>query len=231
MDNRGAWPNQALPTTSFDWLNHADDLIAAIETKYQQPIIGMGHSIGATVTALAALKRPELFTKLVLIDSASVTNKFASVFATSLPQWLSFKVFNFIKRTHNRQSLWPSKQHFMDNYRNHPTYRLFTEQALCDYAEHGLREQDNGQFELVFNPHWESFNFRKVHYLWEALRKITHPTLLLRAEHSYMYSQAKFDQLNSRLPDNITPQIIPSAHHLVTHEMPEALATQIFDWI
>jgi len=231
MDNRGAWPNQALPHRHFNWQNHADDLIEAIETRYQQPVIGMGHSIGGTVTALAALKRPDLFTKLVLIDAASTPSKFISMMTANSPQWLAFKLFKFIKRTHHRRKIWPSRQAFVANYQHHPTYRLFTEQAFADYAQHGLLERDDGQFELAFNPHWESFNFRKVHFLWDALNKTTHPTLLLRAEHSYMYSQTRFEELNRNLPDNINAHTITGAHHLVSHEMPDALATQIQAWI
>ncbi len=231
MDNRGAWPKQALPKSSFSWQDHADDLIEAIELQYTAPIIGMGHSIGATITALAAVKRPDLFSKLILIDSATLPSKAASMISANMPEWLSFMFFKFIKRTHNRQRIWPSKQAFIDNYRAHPTYRLFTDQAFRDYVEHGLFENEHGQFELTFNPHWESFNFRRVHYLWATLLKTAHPTLLLRAENSYMYSQDQFDKLNSKLPSNINAQTIAGGNHLAPLEIPKESANQINLWL
>jgi pimeloyl-ACP methyl ester carboxylesterase len=231
MNCRGAWPNQAPPPAAFKWDNHADDLIAAIESQHQSPVIGMGHSLGGTVTLLAAIKRPELFSKLVIIEPASLPFKFISRVYHLIPQWISFKLFEFIERTHQRQRIWSTRDAFIEKYQNHPTYRLFTETAMRDYAESGLIQRDDGQYELLFKPEWESFNFRRVHYLWDALEKTTHPTLLLRAEHSSLYSQSQFDTRNSRLAQNIMPQIIKGASHLATHETPVQLSEQIISWL
>jgi len=231
MDFRGGWPNQALPKNSYSWQDHADDLIAAIETQYTQKVIGMGHSIGGSVTLLAAVKRPDLFKALVIIEAASMPFNIPAFFWQLVPQWLVFKAVPFIKGTHYRQRIWESRQAFIDNYRDHPTYRLFTDRALRDYANFGLRETTNGQFELSHNPAWESFNFRRVVYPWNALSKIRHDTLLLRAGNTYMYSQQEFDKRNRGLAKNITAQTVPEAHHLLTHEVPETTAEQIRHWL
>ena len=231
MDFRGAWPDQAPPARSFTWQHHADDLISAIETKYSQPIIGMGHSLGATVTLLAAVKRPELFSKIVAIEPATIPFASLARLYKHLPQWLVFKLVPFIRRTHARQRIWSSPQAFYYNYRKHPTYRLFTDDALKDYAKFGLQRRPDGDFELVHDPAWESFNFRRTEYLWDALGKCRLPTLVLRAEHSYLYNQLQFDQRNANLAANIQPQTIAGAHHLVTHELPDVLAGQILSWL
>ena len=231
MDSRGAWPKQPLPSNSFTWLSHADDLIAAIEMQHDKPVIGMGHSMGGTITVLAANKRPDLFSKLIIIDPASLPLAALRPIYKRLPQWLSFKLFAFIRSTHNRQRLWSSPAAFIDNYRHHPTYRQFTEQALQDYAEYGLLARADGQFELLHHPHWESFNFRRVLDLWQALSQTTHPTLLLRAEHSYLYSQKQFDRRNRSLAGNITRQTIAGTNHLLSHEAPRQLSEQLLKWL
>ena len=231
LDCRGAWPAQASPRNNFNWNDHANDLISAVESQFNEPIIGMGHSLGGTVTLLAAKKRPDLFSKLIIIDAASLPNAALSYISGIMPRWLSFKAFKFIKRTHERQRIWESQEAFYDNYKNHSTYRSFTETAFQDYVKYGLRERSDGKFELIFNPEWESHNFRKVHYLWGALKDISHPTLLLRAENTYMYSQKMFDARNKHLAPNITAQTIPATNHLVTHESPEVLSSQILKWL
>lgn len=231
MDFRGSWPDQAPPARAFTWQHHADDLISAIEAKYTQPIIGVGHSLGATVTLLAAVKRPELFSKIVAIEPATIPHPSLARLYKHLPQWLVFKLAPFIRKTHARQRIWSSPQAFYDNYRGHPTYHHFTDRALRDYAQFGLRQRAGGDFELAHNPAWESFNFRRVEYLWDVLQKCTLPTLVLRAEHSYMYSQLQFDQRNTNLAANIQPQTVVGAHHLVTHELPDVLAGQILSWL
>jgi pimeloyl-ACP methyl ester carboxylesterase len=231
IDSRGAWPEQALPCNTFTWLSHADDLIAAIELQHDKPVIGMGHSMGGTVTVLAANKRPDLFSKLIIIDPASLPFAALGPFYKRLPQRLSFKLFAFIRRTHNRQRLWPSTAAFIENYRHHPSYRQFTEQAFHDYVKYGLRERADGQFELLYHPHWESFNFRRVQDLWQALAQTTHPTLLLRAEHSYLYSQQQFDRRNRSLANNITAQTVPGTNHLLSHEAPRQLSEHLLKWL
>lgn len=231
IDSRGAWPQELDPPRKFHWNQYADDLITLIESKHNEPVIGMGHSLGGAITLLAAKKRPELFSKLVLIDPASLPSAHFDHFFRLLPQWFVFATLDWVKRTHHRQRIWESPQAFCDNYRDHSTYKRFTDQALSDYAQYGLRETESGQFELIFNPHWESLNFRKVMYLWNLLKGIEQPTLLLRAEFTNLYSQKQFDHNNQKLSKNIVPQVIEGAHHLVTHEKPEKISNQILKWL
>lgn len=231
MDGRGAWPEFMPPQSTWTWQDHADDLIAGIEFQHQKPVIGVGHSIGGTVTLLAAVKRPELFSRLVIIDAASVPSKLLGRIYPLIPQWLSFRLFKFIRGSHQRQRVWDSPIDFYENYRNHPTYRNFTEQSMRNYSEFGLRKREDGKFELCFHPSWESYNFRRVHYLWDALSKVTLPTLVLRAEHTYMYSQSQFDKRNEQLGANVVTQTIPQSSHLVPLERPTKLSEQILKWL
>ena len=51
----------------------ADVLIQFLEDTQDAPIIGIGHSQGATATAIAAAKRPDLFSQLYLIEPVTFT--------------------------------------------------------------------------------------------------------------------------------------------------------------
>lgn len=231
FDNRGVWANGEAPPWGFRWNDHANDMIQALEQNTNQPVIAVGHSIGGTVSCIAAARRPDLFSKIIIIDPASVTNARSAFISQCMPQWLSFKTLEFIRRTHHRKQIWPSREAFYENYRSHPTYKDFTNASFRNYVEHGLAKQDDGRYKLVFDPHWESYNFRKVHFLWSVLPKLTMPTLVLRAEHTYMYSQATFDKLCGQLPNNISTQVIRDGKHLAPLEQPESVAEQILDWL
>jgi len=74
MDCRGTWAECETPPPSFKMKHFADDLIQAIEQQHHKPIIGMGHSQGGFVTLLAAIKRPDLFSKIVLIEPKEAYN-------------------------------------------------------------------------------------------------------------------------------------------------------------
>lgn len=231
MDSRGAWPQRNSPPKGFSMDSFADDLINALSQQHKQSIIGMGHSHGAQLTMIAALKRPELFSKLVIIESASLPNPYIDLVYRRLPKAILFKMFPFMRGSEMRQKVWLSRQAFLDRYREHPTFKRFTEQALLDYAKHGLFEREDSSFELVFDPAWESYIFRNIEFMWKFLRKTTHPTLLIRAEHSNLYSSEQFKRYNRTLPDNIHAIEIPNTHHLIPQEQPEILFSTISEWL
>src|ERR1051325_8550267 len=63
---RPLWEN-AKPEHIQDWTPFSDDLRLFLSSQ-PDPIIGVGHSIGAIVTLRAALREPEKFRALILLD-------------------------------------------------------------------------------------------------------------------------------------------------------------------
>lgn len=232
FESRGAWPEKMEPTSGFSWAEHADDLIAFLEYQRKQsafaPIVGIGHSIGATVSAIAALKRPDLFRALVLIDPATVPGR-VMPWAMRLMPFLA-KRMDLVTRTQRRRRHWPDRNTFARYHHDKSVYRRFTDQAINDYAEAGLRENGEG-FELAYSPDWEAWNFQHTALLWPVLRKLRLPILLLRAEHSYLHPDAEFRAHCRRAPANITPVTVPGAGHMLPQEAPEALLSQISRWL
>ena len=50
------------------WDIFVDDLKNVVEQTISPPVIGIGHSLGAVTTYLAAAKYPHLFSKIILIE-------------------------------------------------------------------------------------------------------------------------------------------------------------------
>lgn len=231
MDNRGAWSERQPPPKKFSMNSFADDLISGITTQYRHPVIGMGHSHGGQITLIAALKRPELFSRLIIIECASLPNPYIDLIYRKIPKALLFKFFPLMRGSEMRKKIWPSRRVFLERYKTHPTFKRFTEKALEEYAQHGLFERGDGQFELVFDPIWESYVFRNIEFMWKFLRKTTHPTLLIRAENSNIYSSAQFQKYNKKLPANVHAIEIPNTSHLLIQEDPTLTAAHITDWL
>jgi len=231
MDCRGTWRGHELPPKNFKMEHFADDLIQAIEQKHKRPVIGMGHSQGGFVTLLAAIKRPDLFSKIVLIEPASLPYRWVDIIYPYIPTSLLYQLFPFIKGSLQRQRNWKSRQQFYDRYRNHNTYKRFTENSFINYMNHGLVNNKQGQLQLGFSPQWEAHIFRIVEFMWKYLPKVTIPTLLIRAEHSSLYSHKQFTKHNKQLPKFITTLEIPSSFHLLPLEKPHDLSTFITKWL
>jgi len=76
---RGYWydkPKAKVLTREQD----ADSLIKFLEQTQDGPVIGIGHSQGATATAMAAAKRPDLFSELYLIEPVTFTKSQALLY-------------------------------------------------------------------------------------------------------------------------------------------------------
>jgi len=65
--HRPLWPGSQ-PEEMRDWNVVADDMLRFFDERGIEEVIGVGHSLGAVATMYAAVKRPSLFRKLVLIE-------------------------------------------------------------------------------------------------------------------------------------------------------------------
>lgn len=231
MDCRAAWPKRSVAPRGFGVEDFAQDLIDGIEFSHNKPVIGLGHSHGGLVTAAAAVIRPDLFSKLVIIEGASWPNFWQSIPARLLPRELLIQMSPFIRGSHQRRAIWDSRDEFYERYQQHGTFKRFTERDLRAYAEHGLFKREDGQYELVFDPAWEAYIFCSVGFLWSFIRHLAIPTLLIRAEHSNVYTKAQFHKNNLKLGQHIEPIELADTHHLLTHEQPELVAESVLKWL
>ena len=67
MAQRPLWPGSR-PDEMHDWQLFADDLVDFLADHDLHGIIGVGHSLGAVATMMAAVGQPQLFRALVLIE-------------------------------------------------------------------------------------------------------------------------------------------------------------------
>ena len=223
--------DQMPPTKDFSFARFADELLEKIESLVQEPVIAMGHSFGAHVSLIAACKRPELFKGLVLIEPASLPNRWLDLVYRKLPKSILHKMIPMIPNTENRQRVWDDRESFKLRYQSHPTYAKMTEEAMNAYATHGLREITRDKFELVFSPFWEAHIFRQVPYVWNNLKKTDLPCLFVKAEHSNLYSSQHFLKQNRKLKPNFTGIEVPSTYHLMPLEAPKVCFDIVENWL
>jgi len=230
MDCRGIWKGHETPPRNFTLHDFANDLIQSIEIKHSSPVIGMGHSLGGSVSLIAAIKRPDLFSHLVLIEPASLPSRWVDLIYPYIPKDFLFNFVPFIKGSLNRQQFWQSPEAFYARYRQHNTFKHFTNQSFNDYISHGLTKKED-QWQLRFAPQWEAHIFCVIEFIWKYLFKISIPTLFVRAEHSKLYSHEQFTRYNKNLPTEVDCREINGAGHLLPQEAPDQTGHLIIDWL
>ncbi|WP_223193213.1 MULTISPECIES: alpha/beta fold hydrolase [Psychrobacter] len=152
----------------------ADVLIEFLEKTQDKPIIGMGHSQGATATAIAAAKRPELFSKLYLIEPVTFTKAQTWVY-NLLPRALKMTQEPF-KSTQAKQNDWQSVADYLAHLRALKAFRRIDDKHLQIFAEHSLTKTDNG-YQLIFEPKQELANYFGTPFIDDALKALSQQQL------------------------------------------------------
>lgn len=146
-----------------NWPLLRDELLANVAANFSaKQVVGVGHSLGGVLTYLAALKQPQKFSKIILLDPPLFTG--STSWALKLAKRLGFidKVTP-AGITKGRRSSWPSKQAAVDYFKGKNLFKNFTQQALEDYVAFGTQDKPAASgVELVFKPRVEIEIFRSL---------------------------------------------------------------------
>ena len=215
---RPLWPGSQ-PKSALDWHVLADDLIKGLDALNLKNIIGLGHSMGGVFTMLAAIRRPNLFRAVVLIDPVLMPPKRLHVLKWM--RWLRLGQRQpLVQSALRRRKTWPNRESCYQSWRNKPFFNKWSDESLWAYVIAGTYERENGQVELVYPSEWEAHIFATVPTnIWEFVPQLKTPATVICGEHTNVFlfeSQRRMERL---LPKTCF-QIIPDAGHLVTMERP-----------
>lgn len=217
LHNRATWPNEKMPSR-INWQMYADDLILHLDQNVAKPVIGIGHSMGASATVLAAIKRPDLFSSLVLIEPA-MTSPVISKLLPFVPFSLAKKV-QPIKHTVHKPQHWQSDNHFYEDCRQRNVFKRITDENLSLLATHSLVDNDENGKELKFPKIWEAKNYSSAPNLYKHFSRLTMPIVAIRGKPSAYFSQNSWDNMQ-RFSANATFKEDLNYGHLFPLEAPE----------
>jgi len=126
--------DSTLEFTSWDFFR--DQLLALIEYEKISSVIGIGHSLGGAVQLRTAIKRPEIFKKVIVFDPV-VANLFMAIFVKVLQNPLAKGA---IKRRKDFKGL----KVIAKAYRRHPSFKYWNENIFNDYLQSCFKDTKNG---------------------------------------------------------------------------------------
>lgn len=225
---RGYWPD--LPTEKIMTREQdADWLIEFLERTQTGPVIGIGHSQGATATAMAAAKRPDLFSALYLIDPVTFTRKQSLLF-NRIPR-LILQTQEPFKSTKVKPADWSSVEAYYQSLRQNRAYKRISDDHLKIFAQNSLvaKEKGGSGFSLLFKPKQELASYFGTPYITPALKKLNKkklPYYLILAKPSIFNSNKVRQSWKGLVP--IQNRIVLSDYgHLLPLEAPKACAEVI----
>jgi pimeloyl-ACP methyl ester carboxylesterase len=224
MVPRPLWPGSR-PEAIETWEPLVDDLIQGLDERGARGWVGVGHSLGASLSVAAALRRPELFRALVLIDPVFIRPAVMALYAVFQRLGLAARVHPLVPAARRRRRTFESVEAMTVRYRRAAVFRGLDDDALHDYAAAALRPVPgaNGLLELAWSPEWEARIYETGPLnLWGTLPRLTLPVLAIRGAESDTFKPSGVRALRARRPHARVVEVA-GAGHLVPLEKPEAV--------
>jgi pimeloyl-ACP methyl ester carboxylesterase len=160
---------------SEGWPLLVRQLIDTLERDHGgEPVFGVGHSLGAYLTFLAAAERPELFRAIVMIDAPVIGAVKGRLLGATKRVGIVDRVTP-AGATRDRRAEWASREEAKAHFRTRSLFRGFTEECLDDYVRHALAGRE-GRYRLKIDPAIEYQIYRTIpHDMHRHLRRLRVP--------------------------------------------------------
>lgn len=213
------------------WRLFADDLKLFIENKMRPPVIGIGHSLGAVTTFMAAADYPGLFSGIVLIDPVILPRRMLFVLSllrlTGLLGW-----FPLARGARRRKRVFEGKADVQNRFgAGRGIFKTWSREFIDAYLECGFLEKDEKTAILKCEPELEAQIFESApRDAWSYAPRIQCPVLAIRGETSDTFYPDAARNLGHYIPD-YTLVTIPGTGHFVPMENPAACAAEILGFL
>jgi pimeloyl-ACP methyl ester carboxylesterase len=216
-----------------DWHPYSDDLLRFLSDRASDPVIGVGHSIGGIVTLRAALRNPDKFRALILLDPVFFVPPF-------LVGWNFIRAIGLGEKTHPLIPAARKRRREFDNldvlfrsYRSKPVFRYLNDDSLKAYIAGITKPKADGGYELAYTPEWETHIYLtglRDFDLWRGLPNLDVPTLIIRgAETDTFLPNA--ERLVKKKNPHIRVHTMQNATHILPLEYPQEVAEIINDFV
>ena len=207
----------------------ADVLIEFLQKTQDKPIIGIGHSQGATATTMAAAKRPDLFSALYLLEPVTFTNQQGKLYSL-VPRMVKMTREPF-KSAQVKQADWRSVDAYYQFLRRHKAYKRITDEHLLTYAKNSLEAGEQAELTLRFSPKQELANYFGTPLIMKPLQQLIAdnkvPVQLIIGKPSMFISQQVRQIWDTFVPSE-QMTVLNDYGHLLPLEAPELCAKLIF---
>lgn len=216
-----------------DWRPYSADLLKLLAGRAPEPVIGVGHSIGGVVTLRAAMKEPDKFRALVLLDPVLLVPAYMVGWNIVRAIGLGEKLHPLIATAKKRRRLFDDLDSVFEGYRKRDVFRYMSDQSLNAYINGIAKPKADGGYELVYSPEWESHIYMtglRDFDLWRGLPRFDVPTLILRGAETDTFLENAEILIKKKNP-KVQVHTMEKATHLLPLEYPQEVAKIIKDFL
>lgn len=214
-----------------DWGIFADDLATIVRRLLAPPVVGMGHSLGAVATAIAAATYPQLFAAVVLIDPVFLPDSLLRRIAVLNYLGLS-RLLPLARGARRRRRTFKGKKEALKLFTaGRGIFKTWSPEFVEAYLECGLLEKDEQTAVLTCDPELEAQIFESIPLdVWSYVQRLTCPVLAIRGEVSDIFTPEAAERMERTVAD-CEMVAIPQSGHFPPMEKASDTARVILDFI
>jgi pimeloyl-ACP methyl ester carboxylesterase len=205
------------------WKPLSEDLLQFLGAKTNEPVIAVGHSIGAIVTLRAALRDPGKFRALVLIDPVLFVPRFLVRWHVVRTLGLGDRLHPLIPGARRRRRSFYDLEKVFDRYRGRPIFRYMESENLRTFIEGITEPSSEGDYHLLYSPDWEAQIYRTGMHdfdIWRELPNLQVPSLIIRGAESDTFLEDAARLVKQKQPE-VQVVTLEKSTHILPLERPQ----------
>jgi pimeloyl-ACP methyl ester carboxylesterase len=204
------------------WPHLVEQLIDFIK----EPVVAVGHSLGGYLSFLAAVRRPERFRAIVLLDAPIIGPFRGSLLGATKRLGVVDRVTP-AGATRDRRSHWRTAAEAKAHFRTRRLFHHFAEECLDDYVAHGLVRDGEGNLRLRIDPAIEAQIYRTIpHGMMRELPKLRVPAGFIGGEDSDVVQRVRLAGMKPKFRMRKVP-----GGHLFPLERPREAAQAVVEML
>jgi pimeloyl-ACP methyl ester carboxylesterase len=209
----------------LSWMKLAEDLCQVCERLNITSPVLVGHSMGATVMAIAEATHGPRAAGMILIEPIFLPQDFYKM-------QIRVEDHPLASKSIRRRNFWEDSADAKAYLRGRGMFRHWDEEFLDLYIQYGMVEGDTGGLALTCSPEKEASLFMggMGYDPWPMLPKIGCPTLVLEGQNSENQQFIDLKTGAATLPRG-TYRLIADAGHLIPMEKPKETLRIITDFL
>jgi pimeloyl-ACP methyl ester carboxylesterase len=222
MVQRPLWL-ESNPEEIEDWRPLTDDFLRFLDKSQAGPVLCVGHSMGGIALLRAALREPERFKSIVLLDPVLFPPYFIAFWNVMRALKLGQRFHPLVVGARQRRRQFDDLEKLYNGYRRKPVFKNMDDDSLRAYVEGITCQKDGGGYKLCYSANWEIRIYLTGIWrdmdIWRGLPGLQLPTLIVRGVDTDTFWE-RTGKLVIRKQPRIRVEALEESTHLLPLERP-----------
>ena len=229
MVQRPLWP-ESRPEEINDWRPLTDDFLRFLDARQSAPLVCVGHSMGGIVLLRAALREPERFNAIVLLDPVLFPPYYIALWSVLRAIKLGQRIHPLVVGARQRRRQFDDLERLYKGYRRKSVFKYMEDDSLRAYVEGIACQKDGDGYNLCYSADWEIRIYLTGIWrdmdIWRGLSGLQLPTLIVRGIETDTFWDHT-GQLVKRKQPKIRVETLEKSTHLLPLERPREVSNLI----